>query len=313
MRRYSHNRHAFTLIELLVVVAIIAILIGLLLPAVQKAREASARAECQNNLKQIGLAYHNYADTYNNSFAPAYLSDQTKTVGWGIYVLPFIEQENLYNQYNFSAPFFYTNAQFGIDNQAVSNTPIKMFLCPSSPQRTGPYSYTFNFPGFPSFSWQAYAADYTPIAMVNSLLAKYLNLKTSDLNGALSPDKGTSILSITDGTSDTILLAEIAGKNELFQDGHDTGTTLSGFFGGEGGWADATSAASNLYGSSLDGTQNPGPCGINCSNDFGLYSFHPGGAHALFADGSVHFLTTDLDIKVLAALITREGGETVEY
>jgi prepilin-type N-terminal cleavage/methylation domain-containing protein/prepilin-type processing-associated H-X9-DG protein len=310
MRRQTLNRSAFTLIELLVAIAIIAILIGLLLPAVQKVREAAARVQCQNNLKQIGLAYHNYANAYNSSFAPAYLSDPAKTVGWGIFLLPYIEQDNLYNQYNFTAPFFYSNPIYGINNQAVANTPIKMFLCPSAPARSGPYTYNFSFPGFPMLSWQAYASDYSPIASVSPTLAAYLNLPTTGLNGALLPDKGTPILSITDGTSNTILSAEIAGKNELFQAGHDTGTTLSGFFGGEGGWADATSAGSHLFGSSGDGTVSPGSCGVNCSNDYGLYAFHAGGANVLFADGSVHFLAANVDIGVLCALITSTGGET---
>src|SRR5262245_39260855 len=142
IRVASPRRGAFTLIELLVVIAIIAVLMGLLVPAVQKVREAAARAECANNLHQIGLAYHNY-ENINKRFPPALYTDPAKTVGWGIFLLPYIEQTNLYTTYNFNAPFFYTNLAFGIDNQSVSNTPIAVFRCPSAPVRD-PYTFTFN-------------------------------------------------------------------------------------------------------------------------------------------------------------------------
>jgi prepilin-type N-terminal cleavage/methylation domain-containing protein/prepilin-type processing-associated H-X9-DG protein len=311
MRTASRRRDAFTLIELLVVIAIIAILIGLLLPAVQKVREAAARMQCENNLKQIGLAYHNYEGVYKG-FAPSYISDPTKAVGWGIFLLPYLEQDNLYKQYNFNAPFFYSNPAFGINNQAVANTPVTIFRCPSAPDR-GPYTYTFNFPGFPSITWQAWPSDYSPVASVSGSLTNYLGLNYSSTQsqGALQPDRNTRIAAFADGTSNTILIAEMAGRNELYLAGRDSGQKLSGFYGGEGGWADATSGASALYGSSSDGTVTPGPCGINCSNDYGFYSFHTGGANMLFADGSVRFLPTSIDMRTLVALVTKAGGEVI--
>jgi prepilin-type N-terminal cleavage/methylation domain-containing protein/prepilin-type processing-associated H-X9-DG protein len=303
------RRRGFTLIELLVVIAIIAVLIGLLLPAVQKVRESASRAQCMNNLKQLGIAYHAYADSNKQAFPPCMITDQTKPVGWGIFLLPFIEQDNLYRQYNFGAPFFYVNQAFGINNQAVANTPIKLYNCPSAPTPNGPYSYTFNFPPFPSFSWQAYPADYTPLAGVNQGLINYLGLPTTSLGGALQRDNPTLVTTFKDGTSNTILLAEVAGKNTLWQTGGQNGP-LNGFSGGEGGWADATSAGSSLYGSSGDGKTTPGTCGINCSNDYGLWAFHPAGANALMADGSTQGLPASIDIRVLCALVTRTGGET---
>lgn len=304
---YSRKK-GFTLIELLVVIAIIAILIGLLLPAVQKVRDAAARMSCGNNLKQIGLAYHNYAGVNNNSFAPAMITNPATTVGWGLFLLPYIEQSNLYNLYNVNAPFYYVGN--GINNQAVANTSIKTYLCPAAPARSGPYTYTFNYPGYPSTSWQAYPSDYSPLAGVSQYLGQYLGL-TGNLSGPLQENNPTPILSITDGTSNTILIAEIAGKNELYRAGKDTGTQLSGYYGGEGGWADATSGGSSLWGSSGDGTTAPGSCGINCSNDYGLYSFHAVGANVVFADGSVHFLNTSTPILTLCAYVTSQGAEVI--
>jgi prepilin-type N-terminal cleavage/methylation domain-containing protein/prepilin-type processing-associated H-X9-DG protein len=311
MRCFSSRsrRSAFTLIELLVVIAIIAILVGLLLPAVQKVREAAARIKCQNNLKQIGLAYHSYAGANNQAFPPAMITNPNTTVGWGIFPLPYMEQDNLYRQYNFSAPFFYVNTAFGINNQAVANTSIPLYNCPSAPVRQ-PYSYTFNYPGYPPTSWQAAAADYTPLAGVSQSLIGYLGLTTTSLGGALQRDVASPILSISDGTSNTILLAEVAGKNTLWQNGVQNGT-LSGFSGGEGGWADATSSGSSLYGSSADGLVTPGTCGVNCSNDYGLYAFHTGGANVLMCDGSVRFVSSGTSIVTLAAMVTRSGGEAV--
>ena len=310
------RRTAFTLIELLVVIAIIAILIGLLLPAVQKVRDAAARAQCQNNLKQIGVAYHNEAGAYDSKFAPRMLgrtaANQAKPRGWGVDLLPYVEQDNLYRLYDLNLPFF-AGPAIGmptVRNQEVSNTPVKTFICPAAPARTGPYTYTFNFPPFPAMTWQAYAADYSPMAGVSPSLANFLGLPAgASLDGALATDQRRSILALSDGTSNTILVAEIAGKDRLYRAGKDTGQQLSGFAGGMGGWADATSSESALYGSSTDGVTTPGNCGVNCSNDYGLYSFHSGGANVLMADGSVRFVTASVSIRTLAAQLTHAGGE----
>jgi len=304
-------RSGFTLVELLVVIAIIGTLVGLLLPAVQAARESARRSSCQNNFRQVGLAYLNDAQARRDTLAPRMVSDQAKSAGWGIFLLPFLESNELFKKYSFSAPFFYSQPAYGIDNQSVTNTRIATFLCASAPQRTDPYSYTFSYPGYPSMAWQAFPADLTPLASVDTNLATYLSLTiTGDqLKAALDSDTRTPFAKLTDGTSKTALLVEAAGKNDLWRAGSRTGQQLSGFFAGQGGWNDSTSGGSVLWGSSSDGATGPGACGINCSNDYGLYAFHPAGANVVLADGSVRFLAAATDIRGLVALVTRSGGE----
>jgi prepilin-type N-terminal cleavage/methylation domain-containing protein/prepilin-type processing-associated H-X9-DG protein len=311
MRACPRPRRAFTLIELLVVIAIIAILIGLLLPAVQKVRDAAARIQCANNLKQIGLAYHNYHDSYKK-FPPALYTATTKTVGWGFFLLPYIEQNNLYSLYNVNFPFYYVDATNNINNQAVSNTPVTIFQCPAAQQRD-PYTYTFNSSGNPSVTWQASPSDYSPIAAIDPQLVTLLGLNygTSQAQGALQPDVGTSIQAIQDGSSNTLLVAEIGGRNQLWQAGTYTGLPLPTTVG-QGGWADPTSGATTLIGSSQDGTVAPGSCGINCTNAYGLYSFHSGGAEVVYCDGSVRFLSNGTPILTLVSIVTRNGGEVIQ-
>jgi prepilin-type N-terminal cleavage/methylation domain-containing protein/prepilin-type processing-associated H-X9-DG protein len=308
-------RRGFTLIELLVVIAIIAVLIGLLLPAVQKVREAAARLACRNNLKQLGLAMHNYHDTMQ-TFPPAYInkgkygtSGFSFTHGWAPFLLPYIEQQTLYKLYRWDFPLF------APENQPVVAAHLKIFQCPSTPEQDRYMTIT----AFAAFGTKGACGDYTIALGVDSRLAQlgWVDPAGGNYRGALtntptpalglSPNPiGTCIATITDGTSNTILITEDAGRPRVWQAGKaGPDQTL------EGGPWDHYKGPIILEGSSFDGTTQPGQCALNCTNDREVYAFHTGGANAVFADGSVHFLPRSINLRILAGLITRAGGEVV--
>jgi prepilin-type N-terminal cleavage/methylation domain-containing protein/prepilin-type processing-associated H-X9-DG protein len=290
----SRLRRGFTLIELLVVIAIIAVLIGLLLPAVQKVREAANRMSCANKLKQLGLALLNFENTYDK-FPPGRVRGPLPEAGvtrpgrhgWGPFILPFIEEQPLADKYHWdldsSDPL----------NQPVLVSPLKVFQCPSA---EADRFYTLG--PFASYGGKAACGDYAPTWFVDPVLA------AGDNRGVLVPNSMTRMADIIDGTSNTILLTEDAGRPKQWRAG--TAGADQTVLGGP--WAGFETGIT-VEGSQHDGTSRPGPCALNGTNDHEVYSFHSGGANAVFADGTVHFLKAGMSIRVLAALVTRAGGE----
>lgn len=289
------RRRAFTLIELLVVIAIIAILIGLLLPAVQKVREAASRAKCSNNLKQMGLAFHNYHSA-NNRFPAG--TTTSPTTYWGVQILPYIEQDNVRSAYNFAAAFN------DISNQPVVQIPIKVLVCPSVPTGDG---------RFDVLSGKSYAvADYAASYGVHS--SQYTNgyvttTQPADTSGVMVSTVNTfcTLLQVSDGTSNTFLLIESAGRPNNWRLGQMGTNTVA-----LGGWAEANGFV--VRGFKTDGSDTysstaGGPCMINCNNFYSPYGFHTSGINAVFADGSVRFIRQTASATTIAALITRAGGE----
>ena len=296
-------RKAFTLIELLVVIAIIAVLIALLVAAVQKVRESANRIQCSNNLMQLGLALHNFHDT-RKKFPPGYADGPcaeagiTKPVthGWAPYILPFIEQKPLFDLYRWDVQVYDPL------NQPAVAKHVQVFQCPSTPEQDRVMT-------FGVFDWGGKGAcgDYAPALSVDPVLVQrgWID-RAANCDGVLTPNRMTRLNEITDGTSNTILLTESAGRPRWWQAGKaGPDQTITG-----GPWA-AGHPGITLQGSEFDGSTRPGRCAINCTNDHEVYSFHARGANAVFADGSVHFLSSDMSIQVLAALITRAGGEVV--
>lgn len=325
--RKNRSLRGFTLIELLVVIAIIAILISLLLPAVQQAREASRRTQCKNNLKQLGLALHNYEGTYS-MFPPSRinLSSPTFQQTWSVMILPYIEQSGIYAQYNFNVNWF------NPVNDRLTTVQLPGFMCPSTPStRPLPTSVLYGkITGGARTDQPIWGyVDYGSINAVRNafIVASGLpSIGTKDAMGGLGRGPGgTRIRDITDGTSNTMLLAEDAGRPAQYigrkqglnpRSGNDAFGTM--YVADGWGWADinggfsidgANSAGIQNNTSSSGATTIVGTCSMNCTNDSELYSFHVGGVQTLLADGSVRFLSENMSGATLSGLATLQGGE----
>ena len=318
------RRSAFTLIELLVVIAIIAILIGLLLPAVQKVRAAAARIACTNNMKQLGLAMHNYESGYG--YFPNSKRTSTPQRSWAPDLLPFLEQGNIVSGANFNLNVNWwrtTDPATGaaVPNGATAQMFLKVFQCPSTPN---PTRLQIKKETAPEQDKVGACGDYFVLEGVNIAINNELAVADqyptgSDLKGCLRvfPEKVT-YSTISDGTSNTILMGECAGREDVYRGRKATPAvadkTKPDCARARGG-AWATNDNPYEIGQRAEwctGSNSiPGTMKINNSNEWGhlFYSFHDGGANSLLADGSVRFLAENINLKTLANASTRAGGE----
>ena len=304
--RWRH-RTAFTLIELLVVIAIIAILIGLLLPAVQKVRAAAARLSCSNNLKQIGVAVHNYASANKDCF-PEY-DGKNRRLGWTTLLLPFLEQENVYKMVDQNQNWYVSAG--GCQNRAAGLVRMKMFVCPANPgaERT----ILVQDPENPGGSFQAAPTDYT--------LADGFYYSTNPRNWIEGTIRSISeigkrrLTDVTDGTSNTLIIFENADvpnlwiNGKLVQDKLSTPQVIN--HSNHGGWANPNN--NTVRGWDATGTVQFGPYIVNKRNGAAIYGFHPGGAHVLLADGSVQFFGENTTSEIVKRFISFNGGEVVSH
>jgi prepilin-type N-terminal cleavage/methylation domain-containing protein len=331
------QREAFTLIELLVVIAIIAILIGLLLPAVQKVREAAARMSCTNNLKQIGIAMHSFHDA-NGRLPPGAANDMSpfgQATGsqwgssWKVYILPYIEQGNIFNQWVFNSQSGYQNTTNG---NLVNNVTIKTYRCPSSV--VPPFQTNFGD------NLQSMETSYTGIAgsVIPGQTPANITYNVGCCNGSgpLATNNGilfagsqVALTSITDGTSNTWMVGE---QSDHLRSA--AGQPVTNFDSGVGnsqgryGWAMGAQIGQNqqpsawgdgrhfnctsvLYSLNQIGFANSASTGTNndVGTNFPLNSCHTGGLNNLCADGSVHFYTNGMALSVISAFCTKSGGE----
>lgn len=286
------RRRGFTLIELLVVIAIVGVLAGLLLPAVQKVREAANRLKCQNNLKQIGLALHSYHDVNNDSFPPG-LSNNIRFfwyMSWMSRLMPYVEQENLWKL---------TLAAYQLEYYPWMNPPhnaldhvIPTYTCPSDSRHlqaayTGGLKVAFT--GFQGVS----------------------GLHLNNNNGILYMNSRVRISDITDGTSNTLIAGERPPSADLYYGWWYAGAGQPPSYSGS---CDVVLGVQELNVSMPSCPKGPyefsaGTISNQC-DQFHFWSMHPGGANFLLADGSVRFLTYASN-RVLPALASRAGSEVV--
>jgi prepilin-type N-terminal cleavage/methylation domain-containing protein len=340
----SKRRRGFTLIELLVVIAIIAVLIGLLLPAVQKVRESAARTQCSNNLHQIGVAIHTYHDN-NNSLPPwgfdftyqpragnplnsVYPPPQQGHCALGL-ILPYLEQENVANTVRVDASIIDPiNWPPNWGTAVGGATQIKTYLCQSAPIRVVDYEAYFavslKLPDKGPFVLGA--TDYAIVRGLHSNFTRAcapaspadngdFGVGAMGVKGKLSATGWTQgqlrLTAMKDGLSNTIMVAEDAGRHQIYA----KGLAIQPNGPGQVGWTlNAAWADYNTYievrGFSNDGTvRDGGCCVVNCNNVSQFYGFHTSGVNTVRGDASVQFVRDNIAPGVLAALVTRDGGE----
>lgn len=343
MRQVSRSRSGFTLVELLVVIAIIGILVGLLLPAVQAAREAARRMSCQNNLKQVGLALHNYESTFSalpaalwgasRITSPTMGGEDDDGFGWMVCILPFLEQQNVYDLLSPNGQFgvlgndtFRTASYPAFPIPAVlpgGDTVIGAYKCPSSAlpdrvpaqwaipgiQLVGGGIMTNSFPASVGYGTSDYKINGGSCFGDFGISGKLWELSAWGMGGVRFKD-------ITDGLSNTVAVMESSYVTSPGDRALRRTTPVDSFrdwptwIGAFGSGQDETVRGNGRTNSPINATTSPGQMYF-ANNDDNAFSFHPAGAQFAFADGSVHFISQNIDMATYCNLFDRRDGNVL--
>jgi len=299
-------RIGFTLIELLVVIAIIAILIGLLLPAVQKVREAASKSTCQNNLKQMGLAVHSFHNTFG-VFPPSRTFDPGLT--WAVLILPYMEQENLYNQFDTTKQYY----QQPTTNGDPRLKEVKSFFCPSY-ARTTRVSTSGESPSGACSDYNTVSGSQERYTAVSGVGGWVDWRDGSGANGMSKRSPNSTILgefsfnSISDGTSNTLLIGEKHIPSKWFGVGIGSGGGDGSVYNGDHEWH-FTRVAGPSYPLATSPTDSSALATANHASMFG--SYHTGVVQFVFCDASVRALIPGIPTATLALLAQRSDGQII--
>lgn len=313
MRKSSSHFKGFTLIELLVVIAIIAILVALLLPAVQQAREAARRSSCKNNLKQLGLALHNYHDTYS-VLPPGSLS--RSHLAWSCFLLPQVEQGPLYDQISAAGAFDANQgnntpswdaiAEMTTSGEQLATKVIPAFLCPSDTGKETNERLKATISGTNyQFGKNNYMGAYTAYYNPSNPTATNGN-GGSDRFATFYADSSTKFRDVIDGLSSTLFLIERKESK-----GSGPAASLWVGYHSHPGSAIGTSIEEFQVQIRIDRSSNDTDYIINGTSNYNASSNHRGGAQALMGDGAVRFLSENIDLRTYSGLGTIDGEEII--